>query len=244
MNPGWKMTQQSAAFVELAIVTSKTAIRIDNRKVGWSLIAKAPSWQITVFNPRARTVKTLSLPELRKQGLGLFEGEDNLFNCQSALGKKTGQYLGLKCTVLTLPDNDEYDFANGEVGFSKLAKPNISTALNSEYFLTDLGGCPAQVGQILSGIYRIPQTNSVPLGFRIKFRNGRILTKMRTTSINNATINSESFVLPVGYKVSKTLNYVIMPGTNVDHLTDWAALENLGEMGDLAAPRAQKSKAK
>ena len=230
---GWKIQQESDGFNEVSILCSHTAFRLDSRRIGWSMIAKAPKWQVTVFSKQSKKFKNISIRELQKEGLNLLESEDNQFGCQSAIGKRTQTFLGRRTTVLIIPNHKSTDLSNSEIGLTKFAKENFSKALNSEYYLTDLEGCPPQIGQILSGIYRLPQTNSIPLGFRRMYQNGITTTKMRTVKIEKASLDSEVFDLPSGYTSSANLNYITMPGTNVDHLTDWAAFENLGDMGSL-----------
>lgn len=202
---GWVLSQYTPYGGPHTLSFSSQGMRLEQKKMGITIVAKAPDWTITMFNDRARTYFQVPYHEFvsRKGGARSGFGYDN----SPPQRVQTGTVGGLNATL----------YRTGKAGKSR----SIS------YWLSNDISVPHQLTDIIGKQFHWPITVGVPLKVEKIDELSRAVTELNTESgrLDNLTI--ASFTYPKTYKrVSSDVEVLVPPEssqTTADLLNEFSS---------------------
>lgn len=204
--PGWTVTQSGSLPIGgAAIITfSSAGVSISNRDSGLHLVAKSPNWDITLFSTKTKACYKSSLKDwaqsIRKRtkdsGGGPFDGatwkpaKGNYsvagFPAQTFVTETSG-IKKMSCSRSATPSGK---------GTAKLPSARL-------YLAKDIV-TPAQVSEIVSQLYAVPNNQRLPLKLEFTLPERKPVTRVNTTLIEKQNIPESTFAIPSGLRQVKS----------------------------------------
>jgi hypothetical protein len=175
----WRLEQSNAIFGECTIYACPEALKIVFKNGKWMNIARAPGWELFVFNPKE---KIYSHTPLDKWKANTFHF--GLMNAASTKLVRTAhlQRIGGLWAVEMIP--------TGTAG----------QRVNERYWVARDLGLPDQISHVLCGNALLPQLHSVPL--RVSMNTDAVQNTVDTTSSSQIDLPVTFFDIPTGYKLA------------------------------------------
>ena len=199
---GWVLTQKSSQLGDQYVYISPSGLKCVNPRAGFAMVTKAPDWNIIMYNDKTRVYYQTTLDNY-KRTLASRGLTSDLANRQWSRGQ-TNNIAGLKAT--------QYVMRGGGTISHQTAKGKIrtSTVSAADYWVSDDITVPPRLGDLLSSAYGLPTTQNVPLRLEMTDAKGskRMLETYRMQAL--ATIPSNYFECPGGYKAVQSDAEVMM----------------------------------
>lgn len=225
---GWTFSQQTTTGGNLNFVVTDDAIKIESITCGFSMIAKAPDWNICIFRPETKEMGFLKLSQWHAWNVSTVGATDEC-TLEKAISKravnvkdlnvKATQYLfpGERITNTILQTEKPTLVSNYYVDAYQLSKAPQVTALQCQ-----LHNCPVLDGILIRCLGREQPIN-------------RLKWFIHTTKLQSSnSIPASTFAIPKGYTVLKSINkqfkFKGMAG----------AIDEFGDMLDLGKGRARR----
>jgi hypothetical protein len=199
---GWVLTQKSSQLGDQYIYISPSGLKCVNPRAGFAMVSKAPDWNIIMYNDKTRVYYQTTLDNYKRQlaSRGLTA---DLANRQWSRGQ-TNNIAGLRATQYVMRGGGKisHQGANGKI--------RTSTVSAADYWVSDDITVPPRLGDLLSSAYGLPTTQNVPLRLEMTDAKGpkRMLETYRMQVL--ATIPSNYFECPGGYKAVQSDAEVMM----------------------------------
>ncbi|HEY9680674.1 MAG TPA: hypothetical protein V6C86_03690 [Oculatellaceae cyanobacterium] len=193
----WHVRQKHYFFGESDLTFSKDAIRIDcSKQLKFALVAKAPTWQVTVFRQDDKTYFDESLKQLTETGL-----------VSSIIIGFRDNYLlkELKPVPVKVSGFDAWRVSQGRISLTYMDAPK---------------GVAPQISQVLYGAYKMPTNGQIPLQHWSRSSGRDLITEMKeagiiktfltTISISQVSVPISLFDPPKGYRRVKRMSEVVL----------------------------------
>ena len=192
-----KLSQTHFFMGKNDVYIAKDAVRVQNQsQFKFILVAKAPSWEVTIYQPKDKTCF--------RQNFKSF--------CSSGLFSKF--VLGENNQNL---DSREFRHTPMQLGCVKVMR--LTGKTTTVKYLPTEGLCAPQVERIMFGTYQLPDYNGIPIGvtsalhgtdqltgFRTE---GRLHDSLDTSNIITEKIPRDFFEMPAGFTAKKSLLEVV-----------------------------------
>ncbi len=225
---GWTFSQQTTTGGNSNFVVTDDAIKIESITCGFTMIAKAPDWNICIFRPETKELGFLKPSQWHAWNVSTVGATDEC-TLEKAISKrainlkdlniKATQYLfpGERITNTILQTEKPTLISNYYVDAYQLSKAPQVTTLHCQ-----LHNCPVLDGILIRCLGREQPTN-------------RLKWFIHTTKLQfNNSIPASTFAIPKGYTVLKSINkqfkFKGMAG----------AIDEFGDMLDLGKGRARR----
>ncbi len=192
-----KLTQIHNFLGGFEILIAESAIRMQSTShLGFTLVAKAPDWKITVFRKDDKTFYSESLRELENTGLV----SDFLFTRQERMVDPNHFRLSTM------------KFGNFDVDRLTSIESTIKALKLKPYG-------PPQIERIIYAVYKYPTNGGIPITFSSAHfgsdyisgisNKGRTEKFLDTTKISNVMVAPSMFLPPAGLKKAGSLREVV-----------------------------------
>lgn len=197
---GWILRQRTqVGLYNVYIVDS--CIRVDELNLHYSIVSKAPDWDVTVFRTDKKTRCKISFKRWMKEGL--FEmNERSFIEPIGKVAKKQPKVISkLKYLEYTKPFKQVRRYSKGRIvdltGFMALDR-NVKKIHAQDYKLLV---CPKvstnkRIIDFLSSLFVVPIGEGVPVKFTINFKEGPKQHPLLTSRVAQANLNPKIFALP------------------------------------------------
>jgi len=210
VNKGIRIYQTNAVFGAGHVTVSPDGFRMENTgRLKFILVAKPPSWQVSVFRNDDKTFFTESLTQFEDTGL------------------VSGLISAAKERFIREKNRESTFIWSGK----KLVR--VTTSTQTLKYLP-LNGLPPQIERIIYATYKCPTQGGIPTGFTrtllqrdymTGMRNqGRMENTLQTSKIEDIKTDSKMFSVPPGYKLSKSIREVVAGSSTRQKNVDFEAL--------------------
>lgn len=186
-------------------------VRIDLKKSGLTLVAKAPAWKVFEYSKERRIFYPTTL---MTAGQNLVRGEaaasGHLFNLLTFVRSKNVSVLGKDAVQYTTPKSvAEKAYAVKQAGGSDNGAPQKAT-----YTLYEAPAVPEQACVLLKTIYGLPTSpKGLPLEFSYVTLRGVHEGRLVTYGIHSCAAKASDFECPPGFKLAKSEQEVTVSRT-------------------------------
>ena len=182
----WYFVQTNMIYGDCEVYASPQALKITFSNQKWANLAKAPDWDLYVFNPKEKIYCRTPLKDWRARKLGA-----SFVKSLKPTGKDE-VIAGMRTKVY---DAEAFD----------------KTTRRSRIFLLENPGLPQQISTILCGNDAIPELKGIP--FRVQHMSGEAPGKTIETQVaKQKDMPASFFDMPTGYRVAKRPEDVITGG--------------------------------
>ena len=209
---GWILRQRTQVGM-YNIYIGPNCVRADELKTHYSIITKAPKWDVTVFRNDQKTICRISKAKWMKEGL--FEMNERSF--VSPIGSKTKKaqkvISNLKYLEYVKPFSQIRRYSKGRIvdltGFMELDK-DVKRIHATNYKLLVSPGISTnpKIIEFLSSLFVVPIAKGAPIKFTINFKEGQKQHPLLTNRIKQAKLNPKLFKVPINYKPVKNIQLV------------------------------------
>lgn len=219
------LTQNHYGVGDFVVFTTANAVRVDAITNGYSIISKAPKWDVFVLNKRSRKYYTCTLEKWMKGG-----------HVQALASNANSEvYVGLPwSTVPVTPMKFCGVVADSRVYVNKLAGPKrtkrevglgipeVSTPTKRYQYivLNDKSVENPKRDMILRMVYLMPNSPGIPLAFLLHRVDSTTAAIFNTLKIAREKKESFIFDLPAGYSRTDKYAEVTTGAENMDEVKD------------------------
>lgn len=198
------LVQQSPEHGDATVTVSNKAVRFDAPRAAMTIVASAPTWQISVYSKERKTEFLTSFEAFNQIGFSNLRGvprrgkNTNL----SALPSTKSSMFGMECKTIHLANQkptgmaprvlDEMLYMDGKRKLDDHSHGTDIVATVEKY--------PPQIVAILTRLYDIPVAEGLPIAAIDEFENGRSRFNLKTKSITKTSVPANFFDIPTGYK--------------------------------------------
>jgi hypothetical protein len=211
---GYVLTQKSTKMGDQYLYLSSEGIKITNPRAGFNLVARAPNWDITLYNDKTRCFYQTTAERYRQELAGR-SPDGELKN--STWSKMGDTYInGLKAT--------EYRMGSKTVRSKTKAGGVVSKTINgAQYWVASEITIPAKLTELLAAAYGLPSQTSACVPLRLKYSEstGDHLI-LDTYRVDKAPIPVAYFDKPAGYKPVTSDAEVMMNDEQKQIMSDMA----------------------
>lgn len=205
-----KLSQTHLFFGKCLLIVAPDGFRLENKgRLHFTVVAKAPTWQVTIFRDDDKVYVTESLTQFEESGLA-----------SEMLVKKQGKYYVAKSRKSLIP-------------FCGKSIVRI-TGKNKTIKYLPLNGLPVQLERLIYAAYKTPTNGGIATGFSHVNRSrdfisglenrGSIETVLDTDKIEDITVGAHIFDPPTGYKRAKSVREVVAGESTRDKNADFGVL--------------------
>lgn len=208
--PALKLTQKHNYWGDTETIVSMNGLRINNKgRMKYSLVARSPKWDVTVFRDDDKTFLSQNLQQFEKTGLISDYVVKKYSRSVAAPGPvRTGKLGDLTTQIFTRP------FAEVEsLPLKNIASPPVEAILYAAYKLPTNGGIPIRFTKTMKG------TSMFSSGSKGTRRNHLI-----TTRIEHTNVATKLFEPPTGYTRCKSMQEVLLSKISRDASGDFDEL--------------------
>ncbi len=209
-NKAIRLSQSHLFFGKCLMTVAPEGFRLENKgRLHFTVVAKAPRWQVTIFRDDDKVYITESLAQFEESGLAsqmLVKRQDKYYSGQNR--KSEIQFCGRKLVRLTGKFKTvKYMPLNG-------LPPQIERLVYAAYKTSTNGG-------ISTGFSRVCKSEGFISGISVR---GTIETVLKTDKIEDITIGAHAFDSPTGYKLAKSVREVVAGESTRDRNADFGVL--------------------
>lgn len=209
---GWALTQFTPYGGQHFLYFSHDGMRLAQKKMGITIVAKSPDWKLTMYNDKAKTFYQTTYEELKQRsakGQGLMSSFQRTNKLRGVAPRKgtTGNIAGMTATEYFL----------GPQGQPGSMICWVSTDIT----------VPPQLTTILTSQFNLPQLKGVPLRVERVDDHGRKVTDLNTQASQLQNLAASNFTYPPNYRRVQEDIEVLVPDdtsqTAADLLNDLSA---------------------
>jgi len=207
---GWVIEQNESTCGNIRAEVTKGAVRIESLSAGYVILARAPRWQVMIYQPRDKSCIIRGLPLWKSYGLD-FRGYSTVQQARKwpveVLGVET--MIGQKVIALTGPhglpvlSTAKNPPSRGMFRLRHSLSPELAT-----YWVSR--NIPTEENQlaVFAGLYYLPDLPGIP--FCSIFRTTDNIRKktLTTSKVYSAKLDSNDFIYPTGFQQMKDIQSV------------------------------------
>jgi hypothetical protein len=213
-DPGYVLTQKSTKMGDQYLYLSDQGIKIANPRAGFNLVARAPSWDITLYNDKTRCFYQTTAEHYRQELAG--RSSDGEF--KNATWSKMGEtYIsGLKAT--------EYRMGSKTVRSKTKTGAVVNKTINgAQYWVAADIQMPGKLTELLNAAYGLPTQTTTCVPLRLRYNEGAgDHVVLDTYRVDKAPIPVAYFDKPAGYKPVTSDAEVMMNDEQKQIMSDMA----------------------
>jgi hypothetical protein len=196
---GYQIEQLHRSFGLVDIFFDANNLRVDCRTTKVSLFAKAPDWNVKVFNYGTKKQALANFATWCKIGLGTFTSWIEIRNLEGQYGQKVPiVFQGYKAIKLVLNDSREQSDGNKD-GISWSMKQKVMP-VTMRYAFLDGVKVDSHIAKILQALYWVGWDNRVLLVTQASYQNGTVRYTLNTNSIKAVHFDKDKFNPPAGFQ--------------------------------------------
>ena len=222
--PGYRMVVHGELAGPHNIWISKSGFRADNIKGGFSIVSKAPGWQVTIVNNRSR--KFFVEPRNKFQG----EVSSQIYRADQK-EIRLGHWFKVGTEKLSTVDTTHYTMypKTGQGNGNK----NVITEANLWIF--ENANMPPEALNVLEEIFLLPTIRGLPIKFQYYTEPGVYAScpALDTDLIESVKVNVSQYNCAPGYQLAKSEREALVDPVSQGVFDGFADLTNLGGLGDL-----------
>jgi hypothetical protein len=182
---GWALSQYTPYGGQHQLYFSHEGMRINQKKMGITIVAKAPDWKLTMYNDRAKTYYQTTYEDWKQRsakGQGFVSSFQRQHKFRNVAPRKgtTSSIAGMACTQYFLGPQ-------GQPG-------SIICWLSNDISV------PPQLTNILMSEFGLPNMNGVPLKVERVDDHGKKVTDLNTEASQMQHLTASNFTYPPNYK--------------------------------------------
>ncbi len=194
---GWLLNQYTPYSGQHQLFFSSDGLRIATRKMGITVVSKAPDWTITMFNDRSKTFYQTSYQDWTRRHKR--PGHSKFGNKPPRKGT-TSNIAGLSAT----------QYIQGTQG-----QPGSIV-----YWLSNDITVPKQLSSIITSQFNLPSVTGMPLRVDQVDDHGRPVTALNTESAHTQHLTAANFRYPSAYKRVQDDMEVLVPNESSQSTQD------------------------
>lgn len=203
---GYEIEQVDALAGTQRILATPKAVRIENLANRFVILARAPDWKVSAFNPHARTLYQSELAPFKGHmcfGTNVFGSYLDALPLNTAK-KVIVPHKGMLCEkrTATNPHPDRTRTKRGGAPTTIFGDKADIEEVYSWHWKDPL--VPSAAGKLLTKLYRLPIVEGVPLRFQYKTVEDETTIELKTNSIKKVSIDPALFELPAKCRIVKT----------------------------------------
>ena len=196
------LVQQSPEHGDVVVTVSNAAVRFDAARTDTTVVAKAPTWQISVYSKERKSEFLTSYDDFDKIGFSNLRGvARRVKNDKLGTQSTPSKMFGIECKTFRLIDQKPTGMAprvlDSMLYMGKNKQPE-DRAHNTDIVVTS-EKYPPQIVAILTRLYDIPLGEGLPIAAVETFKDGHARFNLKTKSISKAAVASNYFDSPIGY---------------------------------------------
>jgi len=198
-----------------------TGVRINNHgSMKYSLVAASPQWNVTIFRDDDHTFVSQSLKQLEKNGIV----SSFVFNRPERNENPTGPHRTPKIGDMKVEQIMGVREVFAYLPIEGITVPPVQRIIHETYKMPTDGGIPVKFSKSLRGAETLTGMNLT----------GTIRVYLSTTNIEKIKVSPDIFQPPVGYKLAKSMQEVLLSKNSRD------ASEDLDQMFDIGTNKTKK----
>jgi len=196
----YEIDQTHRSFGEIRISFDAGRVRVDWPRRGMSVFAKAPDWQVKVYNQTNKRQATASFSEWCKSGLGTYSPWVEMTSLEGRFQKKIPtDFEGFKAVILVCPGKREL-VDSDKAGISWSMKRKM-TPMTMNYTFLDGVKIDSHIPKIVAAIYLIDWDNRLLLSISGQYDGTSVVRRtLKTNSIKILAGKKFDFNQPTGFK--------------------------------------------
>lgn len=219
------LTQNHCAIGDFVVTTTANAVRLDAITNGYSIVSKAPKWDVFVVAKRSRKYYTCTLEKWTKGG-----------HIQTLASNANSEvYVGFPWSTLEVAPTkfcgvvaDSRVYVNKRAGPKRtkreigLGIPEVSTPVKRYQFivLNDKSVANSKRDMVLRTVYLMPAVPGIPLAFLLHRVDATTAAIFTTSKIEYESKEAFIFDLPAGYSRTDKYAEVTTGSENMDEVKD------------------------
>ena len=195
------LTQRSLKMGDQYSYLTPAGVRLTNPRSGTSIVAKAPRWDIELFNDKTHLMGTIKHENYKHQIAA--SGTTEFISGQWQRQKAPVTICGLKCTEYRIKGTMQKVFSNG-------TRDTNTGVVGGVYIVYDGIKLDPGLTELMCVAYSLPDLNSLPLAMYWEMSDGSHSSRLETYRINRTKIPTAYFDRPNGYKMSSSPELVML----------------------------------
>lgn len=233
---GWSLFQRTSLNT-FNVYISKNAVRADEVKTKFSIIAKAPKWDVVTFRNDHKLIHKSTLKKFIQTGISPMNERTLIKPVGKKAKIKIKEISNLKYFEYTVPFRNPRRFSNGHMvsfdGFMTDFK-NVKTIHSTNYKLmvSPVISTHSDIATVLSSLFVVPIGKGVPIRFTINYDNGFKHVPLITQKIRKVNLSDKIFQIPRNYKTVASIQNVTTghASSSLGNMIDGLGIgENLGK---------------
>jgi hypothetical protein len=223
------LTQRSLKMGDQYAYLTPAGVRLTNPRSGTSIVAKAPNWDIELFNDKTHLMG--QIPHDRYKHQIAANGTTEFISGQWERQKTPVMVCGLKCTEYKIKGAMQKVFANG-------GRDNNTGVVGGVYVVYDGIRIATGLSDLMSVAYGLPNLSSLPMVMYWEMSDGSHSSRLETYRVSKSTIPPAYFDKPNGYKMASSAELVML---SPDQLEMMEMMAHQGGDSSSAVADAQKA---
>ncbi|MBX9686856.1 MAG: hypothetical protein K2X27_09155 [Candidatus Obscuribacterales bacterium] len=194
---GWVLQQDNPHTGQWSVYLSSAGMAAVNKKMGCTLVTKAPQWNVVMYNDKTKVYFLSPLSEWKGASIKSATGSSK----SASAASKQAAYKSM--LVEKKPKKLKDDKILGHRASQYLTDNLASTGLKKvEFWVTPDVQAPPELKQVFSKIYGVGLTSMSGLPLKVSYidENGKRTPVFTTTKIEDKAIPLSNFTYPSSYK--------------------------------------------
>jgi len=197
-----ELYQRHKAMGDIEVTIARAAVRV-RQKNGLTFVISAPSWNVSIFQPRKKKIAVLTYANFARNGPKHIEYFEGAIDWSLVVEAENCRYRGLQAKAYALPfksrDGKLVDLKRGKVGSylvntSFAVDPHIRSFLQQMFHIQTADGIPLKYVKIGK-----PYSFGQGLAYN---RSEEVVTILDTMSGAMKPFRKNVFLVPSGYKTT------------------------------------------
>lgn len=190
---GWALTQYTPYGGQHYLYFSHEGMRLAQKKMGITIVAKAPDWKLTMFNDHSKTYFQTTYQDWKQRSakgqsfVSSFQRTHKFRNINPVKGA-AGNIAGMAATQYFVGPKNAHEWQS---------KPTPGWML---CWLSNDITVPQQMTDILTSQFGLPTMHGVPLKVERIDDHGRMVTDLNTEASQVQNLTASNFTYPANYK--------------------------------------------
>jgi hypothetical protein len=222
------LTQRSLKMGDQYSYLTPYGVRLTNPRSGTSIVSKAPSWDIELFNDKTHLTGQISHDKYKHQIAST--GTHEFISGQWERQKSPVTVCGLKCTEYKIKGTMQIALANG-------ARNTNTGVVGGVYIVYDGIRLAPGLTELMSIAYGVPNLDSLPMIMYWEMSDGSHSSRLETYRVDKTKIPSAYFDKPNGYKMASSAELVMLTPDQLE------MMEMMAHQGDTSSSVVAAQKA-
>jgi len=210
---GWALTQRSEALGDQYIYVSPNGFKWQNPKSGANIVSTGPSWGVTMFNDKSRSMYQTTFREWQAQVQARTGGSAAQMQNSAWTKAGSGNIAGLRAT--------KYVMQGGSQPL-QAGKRTLASVQSATCWIADEIEIPPALAEMLAAAYGMPKTKYFPLRVTYSSNNGANKVALDTYHSKTCPIPGGFYGYPGGYAVASSQAEVLLDDETRQILEDMA----------------------